>query len=629
MICTVGTRQNRTALAVIWLSFPAAASAQFTIAPGSPFLTGAERPNSTAVADFNGDGKVDLAVSNYGSNNITVLLGNGAGGFTAAPGSPFAVGSVPFGLVTGDFNGDGKPDLAVSNESDDNVTVLLGDGAGGFAPAPGSPFDVGLVPIGLAIADFNGDGVPDLAVVNLRGNDVFILLGNGLGGFSPVSGIFQVGSTPVCIRARDFNGDGKADLVTANEGDNNLTVLLGDGSGGFTAAPGSPFAVGSTPNGVAVADLNGDGKLDLAVSNLGSNNVTILLGNGSGGFAPPAISNYATGNNPNSPVVADFNGDGNPDLAVDNLSDGTVSVLLGNGSGGFNAAAGSPFAAIANPAGAVVADFNGDGKPDIAVTGDSIDGSVMVLLNNFPGGAPAIKQGGVVAADSTVTSIQPGEWVSIYGAYLASSTAIWTGDFPTLLGGTSVTINGNAAYLSYVSPTQINLQAPNDITTGPVPVVVTAGTETATSTVTLAPFAPSFLLFDNKHVTGIIVRSDGSGAYGGGAYDFLGPTGNSLGFQTVAAKAGDTVELYAGGLGPTTPPVPAGQAYSGNGAATTNKVTLHIGGMSVLPSFAGFSTSLLYQINLTIPAGLGTGDVPLAASVGGFQTQPGVVISLQ
>jgi uncharacterized protein (TIGR03437 family) len=147
--------------------------------------------------------------------------------------------------------------------------------------------------------------------------------------------------------------------------------------------------------------------------------------------------------------------------------------------------------------------------------------------------------------------------------------------------------------------------------------------------VTLAQFAPSFLLFGSKHVTGIIVRSDGSGSQGGGTYDFLGPTGNSLGFPTVAAKAGDSVELFAVGLGPTNPAVPAGQAFTGDAAPTTNQVTLTINNQSVIPGFAGFNTSILYQINLTIPAGLGTGDIQLVATVAGFQTQGGVYISLQ
>jgi uncharacterized protein (TIGR03437 family) len=242
--------------------------------------------------------------------------------------------------------------------------------------------------------------------------------------------------------------------------------------------------------------------------------------------------------------------------------------------------------------------------------------------------APSITPGGIGPVDSSLNTIQPGEWVSIYGANLAQSTITWSGSFQTSLGGTSVTINGRPAYPSFVSPGQINVQAPGDAATGAVPVVVTTGGGTATSTVTLAQFAPSFLLLDDKHVTGIILRSDGSGAYDGGAYDLLGPTGNSLGYPTVAAKAGDNVELFAVGLGPTDPQGLAGQVFVGS-APTTNPVDLKINSVSVTTSFAGLSGAGLYQINLTVPAGLGTGDVPLGASVGGVQTQSIVVISLQ
>ena len=241
---------------------------------------------------------------------------------------------------------------------------------------------------------------------------------------------------------------------------------------------------------------------------------------------------------------------------------------------------------------------------------------------------PSITPGGIVPVGSTVATIQPGEWVSIYGTNLASSTVTWNGDFPISLGGTSVTINGKAAYLSLVSPGQVNLQAPSDTAIGPVPVVVTTTGGSATATVTMAQFAPSFFLLDAKHVAGIILRSNGSGIYGGGTYDIIGPTGNSLGYATVAAKAGDTVELFAGGLGATNLLVQAGQAFSG-AAPTTNAVTLQINNLSVTPAFAGLSGAGLYQINLTVPAGLGTGDVSLTATVGGAQTPSGAVISLQ
>jgi uncharacterized protein (TIGR03437 family) len=240
--------------------------------------------------------------------------------------------------------------------------------------------------------------------------------------------------------------------------------------------------------------------------------------------------------------------------------------------------------------------------------------------------SPAITA--IVPIFGTTATIQPSEWVSIYGTNLASATATWNGNFPVSLGGTSVTINGKSAYLWYVSPVQINLQAPGDTATGSVQVVVTTSAGSATSTVTLAQFAPSFLLLDSKHVTGIILRSNGSGAYGGGTYDIIGPTGSSLGYPTVAAKAGDIVELYAVGLGPTSPSEPAGQAYSG-AAPTTDPVTLLINNMTVVPLFSGLTGAGLYQLNLMIPSGLGTGDVPLQAMVGGLQTQAGVAISLQ
>jgi uncharacterized protein (TIGR03437 family) len=242
--------------------------------------------------------------------------------------------------------------------------------------------------------------------------------------------------------------------------------------------------------------------------------------------------------------------------------------------------------------------------------------------------APSITPGRVVPIYSGVNTIQSGEWISIFGANLAAATAIWDGNFPTSLGGASVTINGKAAYLIYAGPTQINLQAPSDTATGPVQVVVTTQGGSAASTVTLAPFAPSFCLFDTRHVAGIILRPDGSGSQGGGSYDILGPTGSSLGYPAVAARAGDAVALFGTGLGPTNPAPPAGQSFSG-AARTTNPVTLSMNGVTVIPSFAGLSSAGLYQMNVVIPAGLGTGDVPLLALVGGVQTPAGVVISLQ
>jgi len=242
--------------------------------------------------------------------------------------------------------------------------------------------------------------------------------------------------------------------------------------------------------------------------------------------------------------------------------------------------------------------------------------------------APAISPGGVVPLYSTVNTIEPGGWVSIYGSNLAAGTAFWNGDFPTSLGGTSVTINGKSAYLSYVSPSQINLQAPDDSTAGEVTVVVITGNGTATSTVALNPYSPSFILRDSMHVNAIILRSDGSGAYGDGAYDILGPA-DCFGYPTVGAKPGDLVEIFGVGFGPTNPKVLAGKVFSG-AAPITEPFTLYINNTVVTPLFVGMSSAGVYQINLIVPPGLGQGDVPITAWVtGGFSTQPNIFFSLQ
>ena len=260
---------------------------------------------------------------------------------------------------------------------------------------------------------------------------------------------------------------------------------------------------------------------------------------------------------------------------------------------------------------------------NIGLNGGPVNFNSVPYTGVDPELLPAILPGGIAPA-----TIQPGEWVSIYGNNLATSTATWNGDFPTSLGGARVTIDGAAAYLSYASASQINVQAPADTATGPVSVVVTTAAGVAKSTATLAAFSPEFFLLDATHVAGIILRSNGQGAYGGGAYDIIGPTGTSLGYATVAAKAGDIVELFGTGFGPTNPAVAPGRAFS-EAAPTINSVKVKINGVNVPPAFAGLSGAGLYQFNLTIPSGLGTGDVSLQGVVGGVQTPSGAVISLQ
>src|SRR5947209_5364783 len=214
-------------------------------------------------------------------------IGLSVGGAAAAsPPSPtfskalVPVGTQPLSVGMGDFNGDGRRDLAVANWGSNTVTILLGNTSGAFTQASGSPITVGTAPQSVAVGDFNGDGRPDLAVANGGTSTVSILLGNGNGTFTQAAGsTIAVGTTPRWLAAGDFNGDGTPDLAVANEGSNTVSILLGSGNGTFTAS-GSPIAVGASPELVAVADLNGDGTPDLAIANTASNTVSILLGNG-------------------------------------------------------------------------------------------------------------------------------------------------------------------------------------------------------------------------------------------------------------------------------------------------------------------------------------------------------------
>jgi len=241
---------------------------------------------------------------------------------------------------------------------------------------------------------------------------------------------------------------------------------------------------------------------------------------------------------------------------------------------------------------------------------------------------PSIRPNGVVPNDSIVPTIQSGSWVSIYGSDLAGGTFSWNGDFPTTLGSVSVTINGKLGYPSFVSPTQINLQAPDDTTIGSVPVVVQTPFGVATSTVRLAAYGPSFcLLGDGKHLAGEIPTPNGSGAYGGGTYDLVGPVG-LFAFQTRPVNPGETLILYGVGFGPTIPQVKAGQAFVG-AAPTVGPVSISIGGVPATVAFSGITEAGLYQFNLLVPQNAGSGDQAVTATVNGVTTPAGLLVTVQ
>jgi len=353
--------------------------ALFRPATGSPINIGA-RPNDIAVADWNKDGKLDVVTCNDG-DTLTVLLGDGRGGFTPAPGSP--IKAAAHLIAVGDVNKDKNTDLALTHHDSFGVLVLLGVGDGRFAPAPGSPFaahqGTKAHNHGLVLSDLNGDGNLDITTSNQDDNSVSILLGDGRGGFTPPAGSpFAVGRAPYPHAVGDVNRDGNLDIVTPNVGSNNVTVLLGDGHGGFTPASKSPYAVAYRPYYIAIGDVSGDALPDLITTHDDINLMTTLLGDGRGGFAAAPASPFDLGRRAYKLVAADVNRDGRADLVIGTEADDSVTVLSGNERGGYTPAAGSPYRAGRNPR-VTVGDVNGDGKPDI-ITANSGSGDITVLL---------------------------------------------------------------------------------------------------------------------------------------------------------------------------------------------------------------------------------------------------------
>lgn len=338
-------------------------------------LDSGSNPNAVTVADFNSDGKLDVAATNQGTQKVSVLLGTGNGGFNSPIYSDVG-GTAPTDLTAGDVNGDGIADLVTANATSDNVSVLIGNNDGTFETAV--DYTVGQNPLFVGLLNLNGDTKPDLVVANWMGDSVSVLLNNGDGTFG-VAQNFSVGTRPISINAGDFNADGFVDLAVANSGSNNVSILLGNGSGGFT--PGTTLSVGTTPVSIVVSDFNNDNVADIATLNSGTPNISILLGTGGGNFAAANTFSYS-GQTPAQMTVADFNHDGIADLTISNTAGNNVGILLGKGDGTFN----SPTAVSVggqSPVGIAIGDFNNDGKQDF-VTANKTNNSIYALMGYSP-----------------------------------------------------------------------------------------------------------------------------------------------------------------------------------------------------------------------------------------------------
>ncbi len=338
------------------------------------YYAAGQRPYQVVAAHFTNSGNVDLAVANYLSSQMVILLGNGDGTFRK---SQFSV-PVPVAVAVGDFNNDGNQDLAVVEyfgSGEESVAIYLGNGKGGFKKS--ASYQSGVETTSVSVADFNGDGNLDLAVAN-NGGDVKVFFGTRKGTFKKPT-TYTIGNTPWAIAAGDLNGDGIPDLVVTNIS-GYVSVLLNDGTGHFKK-PVSYDAGGGEVLDVKIADLRNDGKQDLVVANL-TQGMVILLSNGNGTFGKPVIyvplcQNCQT---PEACTVADFNLDGNLDVAC--AGDyGDSYFFRGNGKGKFGTSI-AIHDTINNESGYSIAtgDFNNDGAPDVAIPIE-LKGKVAIMLN--------------------------------------------------------------------------------------------------------------------------------------------------------------------------------------------------------------------------------------------------------
>ncbi|MFP5226749.1 MAG: FG-GAP-like repeat-containing protein [Acidobacteriota bacterium] len=675
----IDTSNNNSVLATAAL-----ANAKATISwanPQSPTVS-----NYAVVlgaGDFNGDGIRDLAVvSSVNANGtVTVLLGNGNGTFTAAAASP-QTGTFPTAIAVGDFNGDGKDDVAVSNSQDDTVTILIGNGDGTFTAAPIAL--TGSQPSAMVAGDFNRDGKLDLAILNAGNGTITVELGNGDGSFTPSPLSPIAGSIVRGLVMGDFNGDGVLDLATVNYGNNAVTILLGNGDGSFTAGDALTLPQGTYPGTLALADFNQDGKLDLAVSTQTSS-LDIFLGNGDGTFTE-TTANPTGITGPSAISVADINGDGNPDLIEIGSYNSAAVILPGNGDGTFGTA--STLSVANYPAAVTVGDFDGNGTADLAVLNSSAvaiftSQLAQTITANATGVSPAGTgthnveasypgDSGYTSSTSSTTGLTAqlvtpavtvtpsASSITTAQALTVSVTVAGSSADPTATGSVALTSGSYTSAAAALTSGGASFNVPagslatgNDTLTvtytpdsagaatynpasGAAPVTVTAPAK-VTPTVTVTPSASSITTAQPLTVTVAVAGSAGnptptgtvtltSGSYTSPAATLSGGTATlNLAAGALATGADVLTATY-------TPDAASASTY--NTATGTNSVTVTTPAkttptVSVTPSAASITTAQPLTVTVAVSGGSGnpapTGFVVLSS--GGFTSSAATLSS--
>lgn len=452
------------------------------------FTTGTY-PVVAAVCDFDGDGKADLAMANGNSNNVSVFrnTSTGVGIINYASKIDFASGTNPPSIATGDVDGDGKPDMIVVNRISNTVSVFrnTSSGTGVISYAAKIDFTTGSDPFSVSVTDMDGDGLIDVVVANLIGNTVSVLrnTSTGVGNINFAAKIdFNTGTTPYTMSVRDLDGDGKPDIVSVNNSSNTVSVFLNTstGAGNISYASKIDFATGVGPFSISIGDLDGDDKADLAVTNRTDGTISIFRNTSSGAgninYAPKV--DVISGTDPIWVSIGDLDGDGKADLAVANFNNASVSILrnLSSGAGNISFATRVDFITGSSPRSVAIGDFDGDGKPDLIVA-NATSNTFSAFLNTIGNIPPP-----------TLTSFSPasgpiGTTVTINGTNFSSTPA-----------NNLVKFNGTTAVVTVSSATSITTTVPTGATTGLIQVTIGCNTVTS-ATNFIVPVLPTITSF--------------------------------------------------------------------------------------------------------------------------------------
>jgi len=555
------------------------------------------QPGGLVVGDFNGDGIPDLAVGiNQTKQPVSIFLGDGFGNFNAVTKSPITSTGTP--VMVQDFNGDGIQDILLSNQFSNSLTVLLGNGDGTFKAAPGSPIATVYASSPLVSGDFNGDGIPDLAAAG--GYSLVILLGHGDGTFTVVTDR-NVNCDSMVVG--DFNADGIADIATLDTAAESVSMFLGNGDGTFKQGPSSPIAAtnaGSLST-LAMGDFNGDGKLDVAVPIYGSSgSVAILLGVGDGSFhaapgSPVAVEAWAS-----DVAVGDFNGDGIADLMLRAQTNGaTLNILIGKGDGTFSQMA-TGSAELPCCSNAALGDFNGDGVTDIAAS-SFYDSSATIFLSQS------------VQSKATVTGIAP----------TGPGTHLVVASFPGDSNFRSST-SSPAALVVPLSPPVISPGSGNyqsvqtititDATPGTTISFQAIGTTPESGTYT----GPLTLSTEGRAWIQAYATKDGYRGSSAATANYvieLPPAATPL----VSVAAGYYSNAQTVTLSDSTPG--ASIYYTLNGSQPTTKSTLYSGPITVSSSETLVASAIAYGYSMSVPATaqyiIGASSIPMIYTLAG------------